>query len=109
VGITFELEVRGEAEPLSFAHPNAAALMRLAGLDPQPYGEVRGDMLRACVNRLLRVVNSAALRSHGVTAGFDEPRWVEVGRTDEYLQRRAGELLALFACAQRHGSAVVWG
>jgi hypothetical protein len=109
MSITFELEARGNAEAINFANTNAAALMKLAGLDPQPFGEVRGEELRACISRLLRAVNSAALRSEATTAGCDEGRWIECARTDEYLQRHGAELLALLVCAQRHDCAVVWG
>jgi hypothetical protein len=109
MSITFELEIRGEAEAINFANTNAAALMSLAGLIPEPFGEVRGEALQACVNRLLRAINSAALRSQVTTEGCESPRWIESARSDQYVARRAGELLSLLASAQRHGCAVVWG
>ena len=90
MSITFELEVGSGVEPLNFSNPNAAALMALAGLAPVVDGEVRGEQLRACVQRLLQIVNS------------------ESARTDEYVQRRASELLALFVSAQQQGCGVIW-
>jgi hypothetical protein len=109
MSITFELKVRGEAKAINFANTNAAALMTLAGLNPEPFGEVRGEALNACVNKLLRAINSAALRSQVTTEGSESPRRIEGPRSDEYVARRAGELLSLLASAQRHGCAVVWG
>lgn len=108
MSITFELEVGSEVEPLNFSNPNAAALMELAGLTPSVDGEVRGERLRACVHRLLQVVNSDGVRAHAITDGTDAPRWFEAARTDEYVHRRAREMLALFVCAQQQGCGVVW-
>ena len=53
MSITFQLEVGSGVEPLNFSNPNAAALMALAGLAPEVDGELRGEQLRACVQRLL--------------------------------------------------------
>lgn len=108
MSITFELEVGSEIEPLNFSNPNAAALMVLAGLTPSVDGEVRGEQLHACLRKLLRVVNSDGVRAPAVTVGAEAPRWFEAARTDEYIQRRARELLALFVCAQQQGCGVVW-
>lgn len=108
MSITFELEVGTEVEPLNFSNPNAAALMVLAGLTPSVDGEVRGEQLRACLRRLLHVVNSRGIRAHAITEGADAPRWFEAARADEYVQRRARELLALFVSAQQQGCGVVW-
>ena len=106
MSITFELEIRGTVEALNLSNPNAAALMTLAGLAPQAAGEVRGESLRACVARLLRVVNCEAARAHAIAGGTESLRWCEGGRSDEYLQRRAAELLALLVSAQRQGCGV---
>jgi hypothetical protein len=108
MSITFELEFRGTVEALDFSNANAAALMALAGLAPQAFGEVRGKALRACVARLLRVVNCEAARAHAIVDGTESPLWCEGGRSDEYLRRRAAELLALFVSAQRQGCGVLW-
>ena len=108
MSITFELEVGSDVEPLNFSNPNAAALMVLAGLPPSVDGAVRGEQLRACLRRLLQVVNSEDVRSHAITGGADAARWFEAARTDEYVQRRARELLALFVSARQHGCGVVW-
>ena len=108
MSITFELEIRGTVEALNLSNPNAAALMTLAGLAPQAAGEVRGESLRACVARLLRVVNCEAARAHAIAGGTESLRWCEGGRSDEYLQRRAVELLALLVSAQRQGCGVLW-
>ena len=93
---------------LNFSNPNAAALMALAGLALEVDGELRGEQLRACVQRLLRIVNSEGVRAHAITEGAEAPRWFEGARTDEYVQRRASELLALFVSAQRQGCGVIW-
>jgi len=37
------------------------------------------------------------------------PRWSEGARTDEYLQRRAGEVMAMLVLARTHGCGVTWG
>ena len=108
MSITFELEAGSEVEPLNFSNPNAAALMELAGLTPSVDGEVRGERLRACVHRLLQVVNSDGIRAHAITDGADAPRWFEAARTDEYVHRRARELLALFVSAQQQACGVTW-
>ena len=71
MSITFELEIRGTVEALNLSNPNAAALMTLAGLAPQAAGEVRGESLRACVARLLRVVNCEAARAHAIAGGTE--------------------------------------
>lgn len=108
MSITFQLEVGSGVEPLNFSNPNAAALMALAGLAPTVAGEVRGEHLRACVQRLLQIVNSESVRAHAITEGAEAPRWFEGARTDEYVQRRASELLALFVSAQQQGCGVIW-
>ena len=108
MSITFQLEVGSGVEPLNFSNPNAAALMALAGLAPTVDGEVRSEQLRACVQRLLQVVNSEGVRAHAITEGGEAPRWFEGARTDEYVQRRASELLALFVSAQQQGCGVIW-
>ena len=108
MSITFELEVGSGVEPLNFSNLNAAALMALAGLAPEVDGELRGEQLRACVQRLLRIVNSEGVRAHAITEGAEAPRWFEGARTDEYVQRRARELLALFVSAQQQGCGVIW-
>ena len=63
MSITFQLEVGSGVEPLNFSNPNAAALMALAGLASEVDGEVRGEQLRACVQRLLQInrVSAGAL------------------------------------------------
>ena len=108
MSITFQLEVGSGVEPLNFSNPNAAALMALAGLAPTVDGEVSGEQLRACVQRLLQIVNSEGARAHAITEGAEAPRWFEGARTDEYVQRRASELLALFVSAQQQGCGVIW-
>ena len=111
MSITFQLEVGSGVEPLNFSNPNAAALMALAGLAPSVDGELRGEQLRACVQRLLQIVNSESVRAHAITEGAEggeAPRWFEGARTDEYVQRRASELLALFVSAQQQGCGVIW-
>lgn len=82
--------------------------MALAGLGPTVAGEVRGEQLRACVQRLLQIVNSEGVRAQAITEGGEAPRWFEGARTDEYVQRRASELLALFVSAQQQGCGVIW-
>ena len=108
MSITFQLEVGIGVEPLNFSNSNAAALMALAGLAPTVDGEVRGEQLRACVQRLLQIVNSESFRAHAITEGGEAPRWFEGARTDEYVQRRASELLALFVSAQQQACGVIW-
>lgn len=108
MSITFQLEVGSGVEPLNFSNPNAAALMALAGLAPTVDGEVSGEQLRACVQRLLQIVNSEGARAHAITEGAEAPRWFEGARTDEYVQRRASDLLVLFVSAQQQGCGVIW-
>lgn len=73
MSITFELEILGTVEAVNLSNPNAAALMTLAGLAPQAVGEVRGESLRACVARLLRVVNCEAARAHAIAHACAQP------------------------------------
>ena len=77
-------------------------------LAPGDDGKLRGEQLRARVQTLLRIVNSEGVRSHAITEGAEAPRWFEGARTDEYVQRRARELLALFVAAQQQGCGVIW-
>ena len=81
MSITFQLEVGSGVEPLNFSNPNAAALMALAGLAPTVDGEVSGEQLRACVRRLLQIVNSESVRAYAITEGAEAPRWFEGART----------------------------
>jgi hypothetical protein len=108
MSITFQLEVGSGVEPLNFSNSNAAALMALAGLAPEVDGELRGEQLRACIQRLLQIVNAESVRAHAITEGAEAPRWFEGARTDEYVRRRASELLALFVSAQKRGCGVHW-
>ena len=108
MSITFQVESDGGVEPLNFSNGNAAALMVLAGLTPAADGEVRGRHLSACVHRLIQAVNSDRARADRSIETAESPRWFEGGRTDEYLQRRASDMLRLFASAQQRGCGIYW-
>ena len=87
----------------------AAALLALAGLLSAPYGEIPYEQLEAAITKLLRAMNSDPARAKAVTSVTEGPRWSEGARTDEYLQRRAGEMMAVLVLARTYGCGVTWG
>ena len=109
MSITFELEIDGHSEALNLSNGNAAALLALAGLPSAPYGEIPHERLEAAVTKLLRALNSDPARAKAVTSVTEGRRWSEGARTDEYLQRRAGEMMAMLVLARTHGCGVTWG
>ena len=109
MSITFKLEIEGHSEEVNFSNGNAAALLILAGLQSAPDGEIPHERLEAAITKLLRALNSEPARAHAVTSVTEGPRWSEGARTDEYLQRRAGELMAVLVLARTYGCGVTWG
>jgi len=109
VSITFKLEIDGHSEALNVSNGNAAALLALAGLLSAPYGEIPYEQLEGAITKLLRAMNSDPARAKAVTSVTESPRWSEGARTDEYLQRRAGEMMAMLVLARTHGCGVIWG
>ena len=109
MSITFKLEIEGHSEEVNFSNGNAAALLALAGLPPAPYGEIPHERLETVITKLLRALNSEPARAQAVASGAEGPRWFEGARTDEYLQRRIGEVIALLVFARTNGCGVVWG
>jgi hypothetical protein len=109
VSITFQLEIEGYSESLNVSNCNAAALLALAGLPSAPYGEIPHERLEAAITKLLRALNSEPARAEAVTSVTEGPRWSEGARTDEYLQRRAGEMMAVLVLARTYGCGVTWG
>ena len=109
MSITFKLEIEGHSEEVNFSNGNAAALLILAGLQSAPYGEIPRERLDTAITKLLRAMNSDPARAKAVTAVTEGPRWSEGARTDEYLQRRAGEVMAMLVLARTHGCGVTWG
>ena len=109
MSITFRLEIDGGSEALNFTNGNAAALLALTGLPSMPYGEIPHERLATSITRLLRVVNSGYCRAPELMTLVEAPRWSEGARSDEYLRRRAGDLLELLASARRQGCGVIWG
>jgi hypothetical protein len=67
------------------------------------------EQLEAAITKLLRAMNSDPARAKAVTSVTEGPRWSEGARTDEYLQRRAGEMMAMLVLARTHGCGVLWG
>ena len=111
MSITFDLSQCGGHEAINLANCNAAALLALSGLPTEPGGAVAGDELGEVIARLMRALNLPAHR-----IGADAPaltsasgRYVDAGRTDDYLVRRGTELLALFVAARQRDIGVVWG
>jgi hypothetical protein len=109
VSITFKIEVEGYSESLNVSNCNAAALLALAGLPSAPYGEIPHERLEAAITKLLRALNSEPARAEALTSATEGPRWSEGARTDEYLQRRAGEMMAVLVLARTYGCGVTWG
>ena len=109
MSITFRLETDGHFEPINLTNSNAAALLALAGLPTTPYGEIPHEQLEAAITKLLRAMNSDPARAKAVTSVTEGPRWSEGARTDEYLQRRAGEMMAVLVLARTYGCGVTWG
>ena len=109
MSITFKLEIEGHSEEVNFSNGNAAALLILAGLQSAPYGEIPRERLDTAITQVLRAMNSDPARAKAVTSVTEGPRWSEGARTDEYLQRRAGEMMAMLVLARTHGCGVTWG
>jgi hypothetical protein len=83
--------------------------MVLAGLQSAPYGEIPHERLGTVMTKLLRALNSEPARAQAVTSVTEGPRWSEGARTDGYLRRRVGEIVALLISARTQGCGVVWG
>ena len=109
MSITFKLEIEGHSEEVNFSNGNAAALLILAGLQSAPYGEIPSERLDTAITKLLRALNSETARVRAVTSVAGGPRWSEGACTDEYLKRRAGEMMAMLVLARKNGSGVIWG
>ena len=109
MSITFKLEIDGHSEEVNFSNGNAAALLALAGMQSAPYGEIPHELLETVITKLLRALNSEPARAEAVTSVTEGPRWSEGARTDEYLKRRAGEMMAMLVLARTHGCGVTWG
>lgn len=109
MSITFKLEIEGHSEEVNFSNGNAAALLILAGLQSAPYGEIPHERLDTAITKLLRAMNSEPARAEALTSATEGPRWSEGARTDEYLQRRAGEMMAVLVLARTYGCGVTWG
>ena len=109
MSITFKLEIEGHSEEVNFSNGNAAALLILAGLQSAPYGEIPRERLDTAITKLLRALNSETARVRAVTSVAGGPRWSEGACTDEYLKRRAGEMMAMLVLARKNGSGVIWG
>ena len=109
MSITFKLEIEGHSEAINVSNGNAATLLALAGLPSAPYGEIPHERLETAITKLLRALNSEPARAEAVTSVTEGPRWSEGARTDEYLKRRAGEMMAMLVLARTHGCGVTWG
>ena len=109
MSITFKLEIEGHSEEVNFSNGNAAALLVLAGLQSAPYGEIPRERLDGAITKLLRALNSEPVHVRAVTSVAGGPRWSEGACTDEYLKRRAGEMIAILVLARTHGCGVTWG
>ena len=109
MSITFKLEIEGHSEEVNFSNGNAAALLILAGLQSAPYGEIPRERLDTAITKLLRALNSETAPVRAVTSVAGGPRWSEGACTDEYLKRRAGEMMAMLVLARTHGCGVTWG
>ena len=109
MSITFKLEIEGHSEEVNFSNGNAAALLILAGLQSAPYGEIPRERLETAITKLLRALNSEPARLQAVTSVAGGPRWSDGARTDEYLKRRAGEMMAMLVLARTRGCGVTWG
>lgn len=109
MSITFKLEIDGHSEEVNFSNGNAAALLALAGLQSAPFGEIPHELLETVITKLLRVLNSEPARAQAVRSVAEGPRWSEGARTDKYLKRRVGEMVAMLVLARTNGCGVIWG
>ena len=109
MSITFKLDTQGRSEGVNFSNGNAAALLVLAGLQSAPFGEIPHERLETVITKLLRALNAEPARVQAVTSVAEGPRWSEGARTDEYLKRRVGEMMAMLVFARTNGCKVVWG
>lgn len=110
MSITFQLSP-STGQSLNLSNVNACALLALAGLPPDPFGEVEHSDLSPVIGRLLRVANSERAQAIALCADSSSGsgRWAEAGRSEAYVAGRVAELLALSRDAQVKGCRLVWG
>lgn len=109
MSINFVIDRNPALASLNFSNANAVAMLRLAGLPVEDIGEVSGAQLASAARRLMLAVNSARARRAEVEPLSRCGNLIECGRSDEYIERRSAELLALFVEAQQLGCGVYWG
>lgn len=102
-----ETVVTSEAPEINLAQGNAAVFLRLLGKEDWcgtiPHAEIP-DAIRACI----RVLNSDARLSACTSPTTVDGNIYDMGRTDEYVTRRLGDLMQLFEYAAQNGYDVVW-
>jgi len=108
--VTFQLSPN-TGQSLNLANGNACALLALAGLPTAPFGEVEHSNLSPVIARLLRAANSQRAQADALCADSSSAsgRWIEGGRSVDYVAGRVSELLALCHEAQVKHCRLVWG
>jgi len=114
MSISFWCETSGEfKQELNYSNSNAASLMRLMGIDPEPAGEIEPDEIPRLKNHIETLLAEPKLREYEIT----EPR-ITVGngisthfggRPDESIVRRLRQMSQLFELAQNLWTPVYWG
>lgn len=120
-------ENRSVLPEINLSNSNAWAMLEAMGIKPDHCGELASAELDAVITRLTRLVNDAsarapALQASSVTQGARRlsvqgnvvrvaqgPTVYHGGRDDDYVARRAAQLLELFVAARREGFGVCWG
>jgi hypothetical protein len=98
---------------MNLSNDRALALLRLMGLPAQLEGTLDVSSIPAARQRLLVALNSSKARGLESTPPDDSgaasgPRVIEQGMSDEYLARKAENLLGFLAHAHSLQQAVAW-
>ena len=128
------VEERSTLPEVNLSNSNAREMLRLIGLDSEELcGSMQPDEFGSVIVKLQRLLNSEEARAPAlkdsvelersfgvrvasggyggnvVEVGYTGPRVFDGGRTDEYVKRRARDLLDLFVQARQGNYQACWG
>lgn len=98
---------------IELSQDKAHAFLRLLHLPAQSEGVVAAPDVSDVSQRLLLVANNSKTRAlehlpYNDSQSQGKLRIIDFGMSDEYLQRKAHQLMDLFSQARAHNYAVVW-